>query len=46
MSFAPINLCVSSQIVVPKVSIHLFIDSVRKLLNTLSYIFSSEIERT
>jgi hypothetical protein len=38
VSFAAINLCIASQRVIPKVSICLVIDSVRKLLGTPSYI--------
>jgi hypothetical protein len=38
VSFAAIILRVASQRVIPKVSIHIFIDSVRKLLDTPSYI--------
>jgi hypothetical protein len=34
---AAITLCVSSQLVIPKVSIYFVIDSVRKLLDTPSY---------
>jgi hypothetical protein len=34
VSFAAITLCVASQLVIPKVSVHSFIDSVRKLLDT------------
>jgi hypothetical protein len=37
MSFAAITTCVVSQRVIPKVSVHFVIDSVRKLLDTPSY---------
>jgi hypothetical protein len=37
-SFAAITLCVASQRVVPKVSVYFVIDSVRKLLDTPSYL--------
>jgi hypothetical protein len=38
VSFAAITLCVASQQVIPKVSVYFFIGSVRKLLDTPSYI--------
>jgi hypothetical protein len=38
VSFPAITLYVASQRVIPKVSVYLFIDSVRKLLDTDSYI--------
>jgi hypothetical protein len=37
MSSAAITLCVASQRVIPKVRVYFVIDSVRKLLDTLSY---------
>jgi hypothetical protein len=37
VSFAAITVCVASQRVIPKASIYFVIDSVRKLLDTLSY---------
>jgi hypothetical protein len=37
VSFAAITLCVSSQRVIPKVSVYFVIDLVRKLLDTPSY---------
>jgi hypothetical protein len=37
MSFAAITLCVASQRVIAKVSVYFVTDSVRKLLDTLSY---------
>jgi hypothetical protein len=37
VSLAAITLCVTSQRVIPNVSIYFVIDSVRKLLDTLSY---------
>jgi hypothetical protein len=37
VSFAAIILCVTSQQVIPKVSVYFVIDSVRKLLDTPSY---------
>jgi hypothetical protein len=37
VSFAAITLCVASQRVIAKVSVNFVIDSVRKLLDTLSY---------
>jgi hypothetical protein len=39
LSFAAITLCVAYQLVIPKVSVYLFIYSVWKLLDTLSYVF-------
>jgi hypothetical protein len=39
VSFAAINLCVASQRVLIVVSVHFVIDSVRKLLDTHSYMF-------
>jgi hypothetical protein len=41
VSFASITLYVASQRVIPKASVYLVIDSVRKLLDTPSYTFSS-----
>jgi hypothetical protein len=38
VSFTAITLCVASQRVIPKVSLYFVIDSVRKLLDTLSYV--------
>jgi hypothetical protein len=38
VSIAAITLCVASQRAVPNVSVHFVIDSVRKLLDTPSYI--------
>jgi hypothetical protein len=38
VSFDAITLCVASQRVFIAVSVYFFIDSVRKLLDTLSYI--------
>jgi hypothetical protein len=38
VSFAAINLCVASQRVFIVVSVYFVIDSVRKLLDTFSYI--------
>jgi hypothetical protein len=38
VSFAAISLCVASQRVIPKVSVYFVIDSVRKLLDTPSYV--------
>jgi hypothetical protein len=38
VSFAAITLCVASQRVTPKVSVYFVIDSIRKLLDTPSYI--------
>jgi hypothetical protein len=40
VSFTAITLCVASQRVVPKVSVYFFIDSVRKLLDTLGVVRS------
>jgi hypothetical protein len=37
VSFAAITLCVASQRVIPKVSIYIIMDSVRKVLDTPSY---------
>jgi hypothetical protein len=37
-SFAAVTLCIASQRVIPKVSVYFVIDSVRKLLDTPSYI--------
>jgi hypothetical protein len=37
VSFAAITLCIAFELVIPKVSIHFVIDSVRKLLDTPSY---------
>jgi hypothetical protein len=37
VSFAAITLCVASQRVIPKVSVYFVIESVLKLLDTLSY---------
>jgi hypothetical protein len=39
VSFAAITLCVASEQVIPKVSLNFVIDSVRKLLDTLSYLY-------
>jgi hypothetical protein len=39
-SFTAITLCVAYQRVIPKLSVYFVIDSVRKLLDTLSYICS------
>jgi hypothetical protein len=44
MSFAAITLCVASERVIPKLSVYFFIDSVRKLLDTPSYIFHARFE--
>jgi hypothetical protein len=41
VSFAVITPCVASQRVIPLVSIYFVIDSVRKLLDTASYLLSS-----
>jgi hypothetical protein len=41
LSFTVITICVASQRVIPKVSVHIVFDSVRKLLDTLSYLNSS-----
>jgi hypothetical protein len=38
VSFTTITLRVASQLVIPKVSVYFFIDSVRKLLDTPSYL--------
>jgi hypothetical protein len=38
VSFAAVTLCVASQRVIPKVSVYFIIDSVRKLLDTPSYL--------
>jgi hypothetical protein len=38
VSFAAIILCVASQRVIPKVRVYFFIESVRKLLDTPSYL--------
>jgi hypothetical protein len=38
VSFAAVTLCVASQRVIPKVNIYFVIDSVRKLLDILSYV--------
>jgi hypothetical protein len=38
VSFATITLCVASQRVIPKVSLHFVIDSVRKLSDSPSYV--------
>jgi len=38
VSFAAITLCVASQRVIPKASVYFVIDSIRKLLDTLSYV--------
>jgi hypothetical protein len=39
VSFAAVTLCVASQQAIPKVSMYFFIDSVRKLLNTPSFVY-------
>jgi hypothetical protein len=44
VSFAAITLCVASQRVMPKVSVHFVIDSVRKLLHTPSYVSGTRHE--
>jgi hypothetical protein len=44
VSFVVITLCVISQRVIPKVSVHFLIDSVRKLLDTPSYILPRALE--
>jgi hypothetical protein len=41
VSSAVITLCVDPQQLIPKVSVYFFIDSVRKVLDTPSYIWSS-----
>jgi hypothetical protein len=38
MSFAAVTLYVASQLVIPNVDVYFVIDSVRKLLDTPSYI--------
>jgi hypothetical protein len=38
VTFVAITLCVASQLVIPKVSVYLVIDSVRKFLDTPSYL--------
>jgi hypothetical protein len=43
VSFAAITLCVASQRVIPKVSLYFVIDSVRKLLDTFSYVLNAAI---
>jgi len=46
VSFAVITLCVASQGVFVVVFIYFIIDSVRKLLDTLSYTSSAREQRT
>jgi hypothetical protein len=46
VSFAAINLCVASQRVIPKVSVYSVMDSIRKLLDLLSYMLFSEDVRS
>jgi hypothetical protein len=43
VSFAAIIICVASQQVIPKVSIHFVIDSVKKLLDTPLYIMCDTV---
>jgi len=43
VSFAAITLCIASERVIPNVSIYFVMDSVRKLLNTPSYITQNQI---
>jgi hypothetical protein len=43
VSFAAITLCVTSQRVIPKVSVYFVIDSFRKLLDTPSYVLSQTV---
>jgi hypothetical protein len=45
LSFAAITLYVASQRVIPKVSVYLFIDSIRKLLDTPSYVLRMELDQ-
>jgi hypothetical protein len=42
VSFAAVTLCVASQKVIPKVSVYFVIESVRKLLDTPSYLTESD----